>query len=107
MMPSERKFWSALIVCPSILGAGLAIYLLFIPARVLTPFHDNQPLSPLYAFWMPSFSLRILGPLIAGAAYVVWVLYTSRWSESSAIKGWLRRIAIHMGWLTLFAVSLA
>src|SRR6059036_56507 len=77
MTTAERRFLVALAICPGALLGCLLVSVLIVRVHVLTDFHGRPAISPLYAFWIPAISLRILRPILAAAIYSLWIWVTS------------------------------
>jgi hypothetical protein len=103
---SATRFWLFAIACAATLLLGFAIDVLFIEIRALTEYDGHRPLTPLYAFWLPHLSARILWALLAGSGYCVWIWFRRHAPLTTAFAS-IGQAAVHIVWLMVFAVSVA
>ncbi len=106
MTPAEKSFLRLQLGCLIVLAVALAVDVWFIPTRVLTNLGDRPPLSPLYAFWVPVLSPRVLRPLLACAGYLLWFRVMHRAesrSRGAAAALWLAQLI----WFVIIAQLVA
>jgi hypothetical protein len=86
-----------------VMVAGLAVYR-FLPVRVLTDYQGRPACSPLYAFWMPRVSVRVLVAASVALLYIAWLWFAT---ERAPRGAWRRCVALGASWLWLLVLAIA
>jgi hypothetical protein len=106
MTSSDRKFVAVMVIGAGALLAAWALDIAFISTRVLTDFKGRSALSPLYAFWMPTLTWRVLVPTVVAAGYCAWVWWIQRLGDSLGKLQWAALLT-QCVWLATIAVAVA
>jgi hypothetical protein len=106
MNSAVKQFLLVAIGCLAVLTGGLAVFRFVLPPRVLTNLDGQPPLSPLYAFWMPVLSPKVLRPILAGAGYVCWFLVLDR-GVSRGARATAGLLFAQIVWLVVLAQLVA